>query len=114
MITPEVPWRRFRILRRLTIFGMIWFFLFGALVLLGRIYERSRTAEMILGFGWAIFVLAMITLTHEVKCPRCGKRFYVKGYEFAQMATECLHCGQPKYADVGRLLEPHSDGESAR
>jgi len=51
-------------------------------------------------FGWMGLVIVMVIITHELKCPRCGKRFYVKGLSFWQMATKCIHCGTPKYADV--------------
>jgi hypothetical protein len=29
-----------------------------------------------------------------------GRRFYAKGPDFWQLATECRHCGLEKYADV--------------
>jgi DNA-directed RNA polymerase subunit RPC12/RpoP len=57
--------------------------------------------------GWIIFVSAMLILTHEVRCPRCSQRFYVKDV-FWQMATRCLHCGQQKYGDVGTAAKSNS------
>jgi hypothetical protein len=57
-------------------------------------------------FGWMIFGLVMIILTHEIRCPRCGQRFYAKGADFWQMAKKCLHCGQQKYEDVGTVAKP--------
>ena len=60
---------------------------------------RSELMHLLF-LGWAIFVIAMLTMYHEVRCPRCGKRFHAKGVELWQIATECLHRGLPKYADV--------------
>jgi DNA-directed RNA polymerase subunit RPC12/RpoP len=99
------PWHRFRALKRATIFGVSLFFLMSAPLVLERVAMRTRPVYLLAVYlelaGWAIFVLVMITLTHEIRCPRCGQRFYVKGTVFWQVATKCLRCGQKKYGDVG-------------
>ena len=77
--------------------------IFGLLLLAG-ISLRSHAVYLV-GSGWVIFGLVMITLTHEIRCPRCGERFYVKETVFWQMAAKCLHCGQKKYADVGAPMK---------
>jgi len=69
------------------------------LVTIGQLDMRSQPFR-VLTFGWIVFGLVMLTVTHEVRCPRCGQRFYAKGAEFWQMTKECLHCGQEKYAEV--------------
>jgi DNA-directed RNA polymerase subunit RPC12/RpoP len=88
------PWRRFRVLRRVGIVSVIFFFSSFAFVGLGRLDGR------LVAYGWMLFVLVMLTVTHEARCPRCGQRFYAKGFEFWQMTSKCLHCGQRKYAEL--------------
>ena len=104
------PWHRFRTLKRATVIGISVFFLTSIPLVLGRVELRPRAgyppAVYTVTFGWMIFGLVMIILTHEVRCPRCGKRFYVKKGVFWQMATKCLHCGQQKYGDVASPAKP--------
>jgi len=97
-------------LKRVGIFAILSLFLIFALILVGQIDMRSRMFHL-LGFGWLIFVLIMLILTHEVSCPRCGQRFYARGADFFQITTECLHCGQPKGAVVGMTSKPSSDNQ---
>jgi tRNA(Ile2) C34 agmatinyltransferase TiaS len=59
-------------------------------------------------YGWMLFGLVMLAVTHEARCPRCGQRFYAKGAEFSQMTKRCLHCGQEKYADLSARLKPEA------
>jgi hypothetical protein len=110
MIAHDDPWRSYRMLKRVGVVAILFLFLTFALILVGQIDMRSRMFHL-LGFGWMIFVLIMLILTHEVRCPRCGQRFYAKEADFFQMTTECLHCGQPKGADVGTPLRPSSGSQ---
>jgi len=64
----------------------------------------------ILTLSWMLFVIVMLILTHELKCPRCGQRFYAKGADFWQMTKTCLHCGQQKYSDVSAAPKPVNGG----
>jgi hypothetical protein len=105
MASSDDPWRRHRLLKRVGIFAILFLYLAIAVVLFRQIDMRSRGVYL-LGFGWMIFCLVMLILTHEARCPRCGQRFYAKGVDFWQMTTKCLHCGQSKYADVGTLGKP--------
>jgi hypothetical protein len=98
------PWQRFRTLKRATLIGVPVFFVTFAILALGWMDMRSRAVYLF--FGWMIFAMVMLILTHEVRCPRCNKRFYVKDV-FSQMTTECLHCGQQKYGDVGTPTKPN-------
>ena len=100
MTNKDDPWKRYRILKRAGLLG-VFLYLFPTITLawLGQIDMRSRTKYALI-FAWMIFGVVMLTLWHEVKCPRCGQRFYAKGMEFWQMTRECLHCGLPKYGDV--------------
>jgi hypothetical protein len=108
MTNKDDPWKRHRTLKRVSLLGVfLYLFPVIAFALLGQIDMRSPTMYA-LGFGWMIFGLAMLTLWHEVRCPRCGQRFYAKGMEFWQTARVCLHCGLPKYADVSTAPERSS------
>jgi hypothetical protein len=51
------------------------------LVTIGQLDMRSQ-AFRVLTLGWIVFGLVMLTVTHEVRCPRCGQRFYAKGRSF--------------------------------
>lgn len=115
------PWHRFRTLKRATVIGISVFFLTSIPIVLGRVEMRPRAvylpAVYTVTFGWMIFVLVMIILTHEIRCPRCGQRFYVKKEVFWQMATKCLRaakvpgCGRASKASwsvsvMGMLRHP--------
>jgi len=104
------PWHRFRILKRATVIGVSVFLLTSIPLVLERVQMRTRAVYLVAVYlatgAWMIFGLVMITLTHEVRCPRCGQRYYAKGAVFWQMATKCLHCGQQKYGDVGTAAKP--------
>jgi len=110
MASPDDPWRRYRVLKRVSLAAILFLFLTFALVSFGQVDMRSRWFHLLV-FGWMILVLVMLTLTHEVRCPRCGQRFYAKGADFWQMTTKCLHCGQSKYADVGQPAKPSGHGQ---
>jgi|GEM_PF-2941396 hypothetical protein len=109
MVSRDDPWRRCRLLKRVNILAIVFIFLTFAVVLFGQIDMRSRGVHLVV-FGWMIFGLVMLTLTHEIRCPRCSQRFYAKGAEFWQITTECLHCGLAKYADVGTPANRSGDG----
>lgn len=98
------PWHRFRALKRVSLIGVSVFVLISLPLVLERVAMQHSPSYLVAVYleaaGWAIFVLVRITLTHEVRCPRCGQRFYVKRTVFWQIATKCLHCGQKKYGDL--------------
>jgi DNA-directed RNA polymerase subunit RPC12/RpoP len=104
------PWHRFRTLKRVGLIGVSVFFLISAPLVLERAQMQHSRSYLVAVYlevvGWMIFVLVMIILTHEARCPRCGQRFYNKGTVFWQMATKCLHCGQKKYGDVAAPEKP--------
>ena len=98
MVSRTDPWSAHRWVKRVGVASVVFLFLMIALHVYGLIDMRSR--GLLFPFFWMIFVVIMMTVTHELKCPRCGQRFYAKGAEFSQTTGRCLHCGQEKYADV--------------
>jgi len=109
MVSSADPWRQHRVLKKVGVGSVLFLFSTSALVAFGQIDMRSRGFHALV-FGWIIFGLVMLTLTHEVRCPRCGQRFYSKGMDFWQMSKECLHCGQRKFSDVAKPM-PDTVGE---
>jgi hypothetical protein len=105
MLDQADPWRHHRILKRIGRVSAIFISLTVAFVALGLIDMRSRGFQMLI-CCWVLFVLVMLTATHEARCPRCGQRFYAKGLEFWQMTARCIHCGQRKYAAPGATPNP--------
>jgi len=101
------PWHHYRTLRRAKILGVCVFVLTTALVATFAQTHMRSPVLLIPFFGWMIFGLVMEVLAHQVRCPRCGQKFYVKGSLYWQMATKCLHCGQKKYTDVGTPTKPN-------
>jgi hypothetical protein len=81
MLDSADPWSRHRTLKRVGRVSIPFFFLTFAFVLFGQIDMRSR-GFYVLVYVWMLFVLVMLTLTHEAKCPRCGKRFTPRGQSF--------------------------------
>src|SRR5262245_55720198 len=109
MSTAHDPWRRHRLLKRVSVLGLTLFSPLLFLMVFSNIDLSSRGSR-VLGACWAVFVILMIILFHEIKCPRCGQRFYVGDGIFWQMAARCLHCGMPKYGDLGAW--PHRSSDS--
>jgi hypothetical protein len=99
------PWRYHRILKRVSVVSILVFFLTSAFVFLAGIDTGSLVVR-VLGYGWMLLVVVMLTVTHEVRCPQCGHRFYANGSWFKQMTKRCLHCEQEKYADLDARLKP--------
>jgi hypothetical protein len=99
------PWKRHRLLKRVSLVAVLFLFLVFAAAVSGQVDMRSHGFRVLV-FGWMLFGIVMLTLAHEVRCPRCGQRFYAKGAEFWQMTKTCLHCGQLKYADVSAPTKP--------
>jgi ribosomal protein L37E len=100
------PWKRHRIVNRVGILGAYLYLLLTiAVAWLGIIDTRSTSMHLVI-LGWMIFVVVMLVMLREIRCPRCGQRFYTKGFDFRQMAKYCLHCGLPKYADVNTAQKP--------
>jgi hypothetical protein len=96
-------------LKRVSLVSVLFLFLVFAAAVSGQVDMRSHGFRVLV-FGWMLFGIVMLTLTHEVRCPRCGQRFYAKGAEFWQMTKTCLHCGQLKYADVNAATKPGNEG----
>ena len=105
MLDQADPWRQHRVLKRVGSVSILFLFLTVAFVLFGLIDLRSRGFHLLV-YGWMLFGLVMLTVTHEARCPRCGQRFYAKGADFGQTTTRCLHCGQEKYGDLGARPKP--------
>jgi|SRR5271154_1352242 len=101
------PWRHHRILKRILTVSVIFISLTVVFVALGLIDIESRGLQMLM-YCWMLFGLVMLTVTHEARCPRCGQRFYAKGFQFWQMTKKCLHCGQEKYADLSARPKPEA------
>ncbi len=93
------PWRFHRALKRVGVISAFFIFLIVASVVLGLVDERSRGFHLLI-YCWISFVFVMLTVTHEVRCPRCGQRFHAKGLDYWQLTRRCLHCGQEKYAKL--------------
>src|ERR1700693_3249323 len=102
MSTVDDPWRRHRLLKRVSLLGIVLFLPLLILMVFSNIDLSSR-GSCVLGVCWALFGIVMIVLFHEIKCPRCGKRFYIGDGIFWQLATKCLHCGMRKYSDLDVL-----------
>ena len=98
------PWKRYRFLKRVGLVSVLFLFLVFAAAVSGQVDMRSHGFRVVV-LGWMLFGIVMLILTHEVRCPCCGKRFYAKGAEFWQLTKTCLHCGQLKYADVSVALK---------
>lgn len=103
------PWRRHHLLKRVSLVSLLLMFLVGAAVVSGQVDMRSHGFRVFV-FGWMLFAILMLILTHEVRCPRCGQRFYAKGADFWQMTKTSLHCGQRKYAAVSTPPKPENEG----
>jgi hypothetical protein len=99
------PWKHHRILKRIGVTSALLMFLTFASVALGIVNENPRGSRIFI-YCWMLLVLVMLILTHEARCPRCGRRFYARGLDFRQMTKKCLHCGQKKYAELAATPNP--------
>jgi hypothetical protein len=101
------PWKQHRLLKRLTILGIVFICSIALLVASGHIDLRSR-GMYLLGIAWVIFGVTMITFFRLVRCPQCGERFYANSIVVSQMTKKCLHCGIAKFADLSVSPRPRS------
>jgi hypothetical protein len=100
----EAQWRRYRQVQRLT-FGLLLGWLpYGALVLTltGRFGSDALTFGLIA--PWALALMISMVCAGNLRCPRCGKRFFRKRRAGSRWTSECLHCRLPKWA--GSLRHP--------
>jgi DNA-directed RNA polymerase subunit RPC12/RpoP len=54
------------------------------------------------GVTFALFIVAWMVSMVRVelfRCPRCGKRFFMKWYYSNMFARRCLHCGLPLWQE---------------
>ena len=93
----DTPGKQHRLLKRLTILGIVFICSIALLVASGHIDLRSR-GMYLLGIVWVIFGATMITFFRLVRCPQCGERFYANSIVFSQMTKKCLHCGIANFA----------------
>jgi hypothetical protein len=95
------PWRRHRLLQWAGFVAVVFIVLASASVVTGWVDLRSHAFEIVV-VAWMVICLSMLVLAHEAKCPQCAQRFYAKGGDFFQFSKKCMHCGQIKYAEIGR------------
>ena len=92
-------------MNRVSVIGSVSYFcLSGGLVGLGVVAGRLVMTWLIA--IWFIFVITMLILYHEFRCPRCKKRFFADRFDFQQMTRECVHCGLPKYGNANPAIAP--------
>ena len=93
-------WAEYKASRRLS-----WMLFFGGppvVLLLGGI-----PAELleIMALFWVVAIPWMIAWYFVsmravwLLCPRCGKRFFTKGWFTNTWAKRCMHCGLPKWSE---------------
>jgi hypothetical protein len=97
----QYAWEKCRSLTNQFVFALIVQLLIIAASIYFTVAIRNNSVPVVaLQVGWlAIFVAAAIRL-HNLRCPRCGEKFFVSpGYYHNVFARRCLNCGLPKYSN---------------
>ena len=70
------------------------------IVVVGVTQELSSRAVRAVIIGGILLGTITISMYVSFRCPRCGKRFFVKEGALWQFHRECQHCGLEKYQSI--------------
>ena len=95
----EQQWQEYRKRRNLLAFAFIGYVpIVGALGYLGMRFLHTDMPFYVLASSWMAFFAFSGIWFQLFRCPRCGKRFFLKSLYRNPLATRCLHCALPKYS----------------
>jgi len=98
-MTYESQWTDLRKRRNiLWIIFFAWLPLAGLVAALSRTWLKAPVLAVAAAVVWLVAYAASAWWFASFKCPRCGRRFHVKGWWQNPFANRCLHCGLPKWA----------------
>jgi hypothetical protein len=103
-------WKRYRTWSRLRLTAFLGWLPYGIGVMkvtkwLG---AESQTPQWIL--AWFFLVGAGVIGAGMFECPRCGKPFFFSWSWKNLFASQCVHCGLPKWAARDPADEPQRSG----
>jgi hypothetical protein len=101
----ERQWREYRRLRRLAVFLWLGWMPYGAAVLALTRPFQSPTPKLGIVSGWILILAIAGAQQGSFRCPRCGEKFFSKGWYHNGLSSSCLHCQLPKWAgSIGHPL----------
>ncbi len=91
-------WRRYRTYSRIRLIAFIGWLPYGIAVarITGWLGVGSEAPKWIL--PWFFLVGAGVIGTMMCECPRCGRPFFFRRWGSNPFASECVHCGLPKWS----------------
>jgi len=90
-MTTKDQWRRCRVLDRSGRWALLYLALVLVVVAVTRDLSSGLVRALILG-GMLLWTIP-IAMYFTFRCPRCGKRFFVKDGALWQLERSCPHCG---------------------
>ena len=92
-------WRRYRTLARLRWVAWLGYLPFGAAV--GELSQRlgvRSDAPLLFIVPWFLFLAVTTWGALNLRCPRCGGRFFYTWSNSNPFSSRCRHCNLPKWA----------------
>lgn len=91
-------WRDYRKRRNLLVFAFLGYVpIVGGLGYLSWTLLHTEDFFYVLAPSWMVFAAIASLRFHLFRCPRCGKRFFMKRLYHNLFASRCLNCKLPKY-----------------
>jgi len=88
---------------------------FGLGRALGELLQSKESGVFIMFVIWGASWLVTANIMYFWRCPRCQKRFFVRGWPLVGVPMSwidtCRHCGLPKHAEYD--IDKQSDYNSA-
>ncbi len=103
MAVKDDPWRVFRVRRR--VLWLVFACYLPVVVLVSAIAKAAELPESLVvgcAAAWLSLWLAVSLWDGLLRCPCCGKRFYMSGVWSNPFTSKCLHCGARKWGRRGK------------
>lgn len=98
----EEQWQEYRKRRNLLLFSFLAYVpVIGSIGFLMVKFLHTEVPVYILAFSWMAFYAISGFRFQLFRCPRCGKRFFLKWWNRNPFVRKCVHCGLPKFEGSG-------------
>jgi len=99
VVVYEQQWQDYKRRRNLLAFAFIAYVpVVGTFGYLTTRFLHTEVPFYVFASCWMVFFAFSGIRFQLFRCPRCGKRFFLKSLYRNPLANRCLHCALPKYS----------------